>query len=76
MAAYPDAPRPWLDLSTGINPEPWPGPRAPAEALRRLPDSAQLTALEAVAARAFRVDDPGRVVALPGARRGCVCCRT
>lgn len=70
MAAYPDAPRPWLDLSTGINPEPWPGPRAPAEALRRLPDSAQLTALEAVAARAFRVDDPGRVVALPGAEAG------
>ncbi len=66
-AAYPDAPRPWLDLSTGINPEPWPGARAPADALRRLPDPEQLAQLEAMAARAFGVDDPARVVAVPGA---------
>jgi cobalamin biosynthetic protein CobC len=67
MAAYPHAPRPWLDLSTGVNPEPWPGPRAPAEALRRLPDPEQLAELERLAARVFGVDDPARVVALPGA---------
>lgn len=67
MAAYPDAPRPWLDLSTGINPEPWAGQRAPADALRRLPDPAALADLEALAARAFGVEDEARVVAVPGA---------
>jgi len=67
MAAFPDAPRPWLDLSTGINPEPWSGQRAPADALRRLPDPHELAELETVAARAFGVADPGRVVATSGA---------
>ncbi|PIB94644.1 threonine-phosphate decarboxylase [Caulobacter sp. FWC2] len=67
MAAFPDAPRPWLDLSTGINPEPWSGQRAPADALRRLPDPLELAELEAVAARAFGVADAGRVVATSGA---------
>lgn len=67
MAAHPDAPRPWLDLSTGINPEPWPGPRAPADALTRLPDPQALADLEAAAARAFGVADPRRVVAVAGA---------
>lgn len=70
MAAWPDAPGPWLDLSTGINPEPWPGSRAPDEALRRLPDPRELAALEAVAATAFGVSDPGRVVAVAGAEAG------
>lgn len=51
--AFPDAPLPWLDLSTGINPEPWRGPRATDEALNRLPDPAALVQLEAVAAAAF-----------------------
>ncbi len=67
MAAFPDAPRPWLDLSTGINPEPWSGQRAPADALRRLPDPHDLSELERVAARAFGVADAGRVVATSGA---------
>ena len=67
MAAFPDAPRPWLDLSTGINPEPWSGQRAPADALRRLPDPHALADLETVAARAFGVADAGRVVATSGA---------
>ena len=67
MAAHPDAPRPWLDLSTGINPEPWSGPRAPADALARLPDPQDLADLEAMAARAFGVGDPGRMVAVAGA---------
>lgn len=53
VAAYPDAPRPWLDLSTGINPEPWRGPRAPEAELDRLPDPGALAALEATAASAF-----------------------
>lgn len=66
-AAYPLAPSPWLDLSTGINPVPWSGPRAADADLRRLPDPADLAALEAAAARAFGVADPARVVATAGA---------
>ncbi|WP_184719587.1 threonine-phosphate decarboxylase [Caulobacter sp.] len=70
MAAWPDAPWPWLDLSTGINPDPWPGPRASAKALTRLPDPRDLARLEAVAAKAFGVADPARVVAVAGAEAG------
>ena len=65
-AAYPDAPQPWLDLSTGINPEPWRGPRASEEALNRLPDPAALAELEAVAAAAFGAA-PERTAAVAGA---------
>lgn len=70
MAAYPAAPRPWIDLSTGINPDPWKGPRASMTQLARLPDPAQIAQLEATAARAFGVSDPARVVATAGAEAG------
>jgi cobalamin biosynthetic protein CobC len=62
--AWPDAPRPWLDLSTGINPKPWRGRVAWDRA--RLPDPASLAALEAAAAQAFGVR-PDRVAATAGA---------
>jgi cobalamin biosynthetic protein CobC len=65
-AAYPDAPRPWLDLSTGINPEPWRGPRAPEAELNRLPDPGALAALERAAASAFG-SAPERTAAAAGA---------
>ncbi|MFK4057102.1 threonine-phosphate decarboxylase CobD [Brevundimonas sp. NPDC046655] len=65
-AAYPDAPRPWLDLSTGINPEPWRGPRAPEAELNRLPDPSALAALETAAASAFG-SAPERTAAAAGA---------
>lgn len=65
-AAYPDAPRPWLDLSTGINPEPWRGPRAPEAELNRLPDPGTLAALETAAASAFG-SAPERTAAAAGA---------
>jgi len=68
-AAFPDAPAPWLDLSTGINPRPWKGARATAQALSRLPDPEETAALEAAAARAFGVA-PDRVAATPGAEAG------
>ncbi|HJV40241.1 threonine-phosphate decarboxylase [Caulobacter sp.] len=67
MAVYPDVREPWLDLSTGINPEPWPGARASDRALRSLPDPDALAALEAVAGRAFGVADSDRVIAVSGA---------
>lgn len=68
-AAFPDAPAPWLDLSTGINPRPYPAPRAGAAAMRRLPDPEEVSELEAIAAGAFGVSRD-RVVAIPGAEAG------
>ena len=65
-AAYPDAPTPWLDLSTGINPRPYPHVSLPPGCLERLPEPADARALEAAAAAAYGVGDPARVVAAPG----------
>lgn len=62
-AAFPHIAR-WTDLSTGI--APWPYPvGTTAEAAERLPDPADLRALEAAAASFFGAD-PARVVAVPG----------
>jgi cobalamin biosynthetic protein CobC len=69
-ALFPDAPLPWIDLSTGINPHAWTGPRADFAALRRLPDPAETAALEAAAAASFGVADPSMVAAIPGAEAG------
>ncbi len=66
---HPSAPTPWLDLSTGINPQGWRRGRAVMAALGRLPDPAEVSALEAVAAGFFGCD-PARVVAVAGAEAG------
>lgn len=63
---YPDAPEPWIDLSTGINPKPYPAPRATGTERMRLPDPQRLRELESVAARAFGIDDADRVLATAG----------
>jgi cobalamin biosynthetic protein CobC len=64
-ALYPDVAQPWLDLSTGINPDPY-QPERPLEVdARALPDRASLRALEAAAARHFGID-PACVAAVPG----------
>jgi len=65
-AAYTHAPQPWIDLSTGINPKAYPAPRARGVTLNRLPDTGELSRLEVVAAAAFDVNDPRRVVATGG----------
>lgn len=66
---YPTAPRPWLDLSTGINPRAW-QPRGPLPVdLTRLPSPAAIADLEAAAAAAFGTT-ADRVVALPGSEIG------
>ena len=64
--AWPDAPTPWQDLSTGINPRPYPVPVLAPETWSRLPDPSALQALEQAAATAFGVADPARVVAAAG----------
>ncbi|MFC4314019.1 threonine-phosphate decarboxylase [Steroidobacter flavus] len=63
---WPDAPKPWIDLSTAINPNPYPAPHPSAQARARLPDPQELQNLEAAAARAFGVDDPDRILATAG----------
>ena len=63
---FPEAPRPFIDLSTGINPHPYPMPPLPAEVFTRLPEPDSLRALEAIAATAYGVADASMVVAAPG----------
>lgn len=62
---YPDAPTPWIDLSTGINPLPYPIGPLSDEAWSRLPShEAEGTLLGAAAARYG--SDAGAIVAAPG----------
>jgi cobalamin biosynthetic protein CobC len=63
---FPEAPEPWIDLSTGINPVAYPVPSLPPEVFTRLPEPEDVTALEAAAARAYGVVDPAMVAAAPG----------
>ncbi|MBR2172881.1 threonine-phosphate decarboxylase [Sphingopyxis sp.] len=59
----------WIDLSTGINPHPWPGAAAMAFDWHRLPDPDALARLEAAAAACFGVD-ARHVCAVPGSEIG------
>ena len=59
----------WIDLSTGINPLPWPGAATIAPDWQALPDPAALADLEAAAAAHFGVA-PAHVCALPGSEIG------
>lgn len=65
--AFPHAPQPFLDLSTGINPDPYPVSLPPA-LFAHLPEPEAVAALEREAARAYGVRDPRRVVAAPGSQ--------
>ena len=66
--AFPDV-TDWLDLSTGINPHPWPGAGDQPIDWRALPDDTALHDLQAAAAAHFGVD-PARVCAVPGSEIG------
>jgi len=63
---FPQAPEPWIDLSTGINPIAYPIPALPASSFERLPSPADRRDLEAAAAEAYGAADAARVVAAPG----------
>lgn len=65
MRAYPAAPRPWLDLSTGINPAPWTPAADVTFDPAPLPRHDDLARLEAAAARFFAAA-PAHVAAVPG----------
>ncbi|HEX7823232.1 MAG TPA: aminotransferase class I/II-fold pyridoxal phosphate-dependent enzyme [Sphingobium sp.] len=68
-ARFGDASEPWIDLSTGINPDAWPVPEDMMPDWRRLPGQAALAELEAAAAAHFGVD-AGFVCAVPGSEVG------
>ncbi len=55
-----------MDLSTGVNPWPWPADPAAMAAARRLPDSGLLEGLRAAAAAAYGCREPARVALAPG----------
>ncbi len=59
----------WIDLSTGINPCPWPVDPVvlPPDAWTALPDRAAVAALEAAARQVWQVPERMAVLAAPGA---------
>lgn len=65
-ALFPDAPEPWIDLSTGINPNSYPHSPLPGNAFSRLPDLSALERLKDIAARAYAAPSPAHVAAGPG----------
>jgi cobalamin biosynthetic protein CobC len=63
---FPDAPQPWLDLSTGLNPVGYPVGDLPADVWQRLPSRDAERALINAAARRYGVAQATSVVAGPG----------
>jgi cobalamin biosynthetic protein CobC len=63
---FPDAPEPFIDLSTGINPHSYPIPQLSSDVFARLPEPAALDRLAAVAARSYGAPSAECVVPAPG----------
>jgi cobalamin biosynthetic protein CobC len=63
---FPDAPKPFIDLSTGINPNPYPLPALPAELFAHLPDAVATARLTEVAATSYGAPSAAHVVPAPG----------
>ncbi|HEY4204120.1 MAG TPA: threonine-phosphate decarboxylase CobD [Xanthobacteraceae bacterium] len=66
VAQHGGAPELWLDLSTGINPRPWPVPALPDSLWQRLPSRADESALLGAARDAYNVPGGVEIVAAPG----------
>ena len=69
VACFGGARADWIDLSTGINPCPWPAERVsvPGAAWTALPDRAAARSLEDAARRLWQVPDHLGLLAAPGA---------
>jgi len=63
---FPNAPEPFLDLSTGINPLAYPLPDLDPECFTRLPEPESEAALLAAAAAAYGAADASLIAAAPG----------
>lgn len=65
-ALFPQAPEPWIDLSTGINPHSYPHTPIPGNVFARLPEPSSLERLKTVAAEAYQAPSPSHIAAGPG----------
>jgi len=65
---FPGAPEPFIDLSTGINPWPYPVARFSADAFIRLPQHEVLLTVAAAAAKAYGAPSAEHVVVAPGSQ--------
>lgn len=63
---FPNAPKPWIDLSTGINPHAYPHSDVASTAFCRLPEPAALQSLKREAATVYGAASPDHVAAAPG----------
>jgi cobalamin biosynthesis protein CobC len=63
---FPDAPEPFIDLSTGINPNSYPRPTLSPEAFTRLPEPEAVARLAAAAAAIYGAPSAAHVVPAPG----------
>jgi cobalamin biosynthesis protein CobC len=63
---FPAAPEPFIDLSTGINPHPYPVPRFSPALYARLPSAAAADTVAAAAARFYGAPSATHVVSAPG----------
>lgn len=66
QALFRQAALPWIDLSTGINPHPYPLSDLPATAFTRLPEPGCMRTLEAIAAETYGAPSRAHVTAAPG----------
>jgi cobalamin biosynthetic protein CobC len=67
-AAFPGAPEPWVDLSTGINPWPYPLPPVRPDAWSRLPGRGEEAALRIAAAVCYGAPSADVVAAASGSQ--------
>lgn len=63
---FPGAPEPFFDLSTGINPNPYPVPPLDADLWTKLPEPQDVVALAASAAAIYGAPSPAHAVVSPG----------
>src|SRR5262245_63513635 len=63
---FTDAPEPFIDLSTGINPYSYPLPQLPADLFTRLPDPEALAGAAMIAAQGYGAPTAAHVVPAPG----------
>jgi len=63
---YPSASKPWIDLSTGINPVPWPVGQIPLARYQRLPLASEIAELTQAAAAAYGIPANAGMLPVPG----------
>src|SRR3954469_3041998 len=66
IARHGGAPGSWLDLSTGINPWPWPIPHLPESVWQRLPSRAETQALLDAARKTYGAPAEACIAAAAG----------